>query len=802
MVTSASTRLVVRLERDPAGVLQLAEWRPDSAVSRWTSRPLAVDALPTADRPDAAGNPDAPDGPALAAVGAPDGSVLLAGTSAGDGAAGESLAAWRIRDPLADPPVLERLDTAPVPGRRLPAARLAPSACLHADRLHVFGGEGDDGRLLGDLWSIALAGDGAGRWIAHVVRGGAPRAGGRLLSTPDGLVLLGGATSPGTLDVTVLRTDPARARPVWARLPDLPLPAGRPGTVWARRDDTPAGAALEVLAWADRTAPVPLRLLAGGRGWVAGPAEPDAPNPPAEGDAVHVDADLAVLGPPPLPPSELVFRLGGTGRLAALPAVDLPTGGGVVIFDVRDDASTARWFPPGEAARPSLRLGAGRAAPTDRRSVPAARLGAPGRLGWTPLRLRQASLARWDQPLAPAFDLDGRIGVDPRLGRVLLPAALAAGRATVSYRVARAEAIGAGFGGPPPKAWAAPGEELPAPPAIEPTAWVSPRTAGVTGTDGVSVVADLAAALALADGGPAAIGVLGSPRLPAQVLAADQGQTVSVAPVDTGGLPHLLAAGGVSLSLHERPHPSAADTDDPDAGPSWFLTGLSTEGAVELVVAGGDVDLRWCTLAGPGELSFAVAGAGHAPPLLRYTLPDTPVRVRLLGCRLGRVELPPWVRLTAAGCTFDAGDRQATAVAAAGADVRLRHCTVHGRLLAGRLAASSCVLTGAVVCDRPDRSWLRHSVAAPGGRAPQAFRGVVARTSLASVDPGHPLHLALAENNAAAVLAAGELGRTPGAHAGLAARRRELVERAADFLPLALVAHHVDATAADLERMR
>ncbi|GAA3389423.1 hypothetical protein [Cryptosporangium minutisporangium] len=715
-------------------------------------------------------------------------------------ATGGTTGAWRIPDPLAAAPVLDRADAA---DQRRPPGRVQPMLCVHAGRIFVFGGTtvGGTDRALGDLWSIAVGGGEAGPWITHLVRRRQLRIGGRLLSTPDGLVLIGGASVPGALDPTVWRADLTRPRPSWEPLAALPIEAGRPGALWARADGTP-----EVLAWADRTAPRLLRYSADADRWTAGPPEPTAPNPPAEGEGLFLDDVFTVVGPAPLPPSEVVFRLGGVGHLAFLPALDLPTSADVELHQIRDDASTERWFPPGEPATASLRLGAGRFAPPGRRSAPSARYGVPGRLGWTPLRLRQVSLGRWDVPLA--LHLDDRVGVDPRLGRVLLPAALGAGQVTASFRVGRATALGAGF----PAAATRPGGPV--------TAWVSPQRAGVPGTDGLPIVADLGTGLAagLAAGSAAAsdagggggtadepggpgilLGILGSPRLPAQALALPPDGTLAVWPVETGGLPFLRAEDGVSLTLSERP----ADGDtDPGAGPAWTFTGLSTAGIIELVAAAGRLDLRWCTLAAPGLAALTVAGAAHASALLRRTLPTPTVHVHLTQCRVGRVELPPWALLTADGCTFDAGARGDVAIGAAGADVRLTHCTVNGRTLAGRLAASSCVLGAPISCDRPDLGWLRHCVRAPGGRPPTGYRTIVHRASFGSVDPNHPLHLALADNNPDDVRSAGEAGRTPGAHATLAARLRELTERAEDFLPLGLVPHHVDAAVADLGRLR
>ena len=92
--------------------------------------------------------------------------------------------------------------------------------------------------------------------------------------------------------------------------------------------------------------------------------------------------------------------------MAFLPALD-PAPGEAIALTLADDGSTRRWLPPGEPVRDNLRLGAGRAAPPDHRDAPAARIGVPGRLSWSPLRLRQVSLGPWDQPVAlrlPVFN--------------------------------------------------------------------------------------------------------------------------------------------------------------------------------------------------------------------------------------------------------------------------------------------------------------------------------------------------------------------------------------------------------------
>lgn len=789
----AGGRLVVRLESRPQG-LQLAVWRPDSAASRWTTRVVHVEALADEDRPNVEASKD---GPPLSAVGV-DGAFVFVGPVA----ASDVLGVWRVDDPLVAPVTPHRVDAAVA---RRPAARMAPILCIHQGRLLVMGGE-QDGRVASDLWSMALAGADAGRWVPHRVRNRQSRVGGRLLSMPDGVVLVGGASLLGELDPTVWRADLGRSRPAWEALPPLPVEAGRAGAAWARADD-----ALDVLAWADRAWPRRMRWEPGTGRWDQGRPERRGPNPPAEGEGLFAGEEFLAVGPPPLPPSEVVFRLGGLGRVAFLPAVDVDRADDRQQFSILNDGSTERWFQPGVEARPSLRLGAGRDARTDGRTAPASRVSAPGRLDWRPLRIQQLNLGPWDQPFA--LDLDDVVGVDPRLGRILLRRELAGGRVSARFRVGRASAIGAGFAPPAgalPSAWAEPPDPEdpvrfapPAPPREPATEVVSPRRAGLRVAGDVPIVATLGQAVG-AGTGVVSVEVLGSPVLPPDLLTISQSAVASIWPGASGSSPHLEAEYGVSLSLHERMaldrDGPAIETEDPNLGPTWFLAGLSLAGAVELVVAAGDLDVRWCTVAVPGEVALRVAGAGHQPSVLRHSIPRTRVRVRLYGCQMGRVELPPWVELTAAGCTFDAGDADLAAITAAGASLRLRHCTVNGRTDAGRLMASSCAFKGPVTCDRPDESWARYSLVPPGGRPPLLYRSLTHHVSFASVDPTSPYHLALADNNGPAATTAGERGLTPGAHADRAQGQLELTARTEDFLPLALVPHHLDRTAVDLHR--
>ena len=498
------------------------------------------------------------------------------------------------------------------------------------------------------------------------------------------------------------------------------------------------------------------------------------------------------------------MTVGGTGRLAFLPALD-PAPDEAVVLTLADDGSTRRWLPPGQPAVDDLRLGAGRAAAPTHRDAPAARIGVPGRLAWRPLRLRQASLGPWEQPVA--LDLPDAVGVDPRLGRLLIRAEIADGAVTATIRLGRSASIGAGFTPPDgavPPAWNDPDSDL----AVElpPTAaWVSTDRAGLDSPAGTTLRGRLGDALADAfasrrDHAPVGIAVLGSPRLPSEVLVADQRAVVGVVATDARTRPYVEADTGVSLALHEQL--TGLGGEDPDEGPSWILHGLAFEGAVELAVSAGRLDLRWCSIAAPGELGVRVAGAGHAPDLVRYSLPRPRVAVRLVGCELGVLEVPPWTDVVAVGCTFDAGARDAVAIAAGGAGVRLRHCTVHGRTVTGVLRASSSAFRGPVVCDRPDLGWLRYCVTPGTGRQPLSYRGVTAPISFSSQRPTDPDYLRLDDNNDLAVLRAAERGGTPGAHHDFADRIRELDLRTEEFLPLALAPFHVDHAVADLVRTR
>ncbi|SFK01390.1 phage tail protein [Cellulomonas sp. KH9] len=810
---------LVRLTRT-GDTLALARRAP--GASTWTVADLDLTGLDADDRP---GTAWLAAGPAATLV--PDGAQALLLAPSADGAATR---AWRLTGLGTATPGVTVADVGPV----RPPRRVAAAACLADGEVWLHGGQpgtdaagaaGSGARGGGprhDLWSLVLTGPGAGRWRQRRVRDRLARTGGALLATVDGLVRVGGAGLDGGLahDVHLLR--PAATRPLWEPLAPLPVPAG-PGVLVAWSD----AAGLHALVWADRVHPRAATLRAGDTAWHVGPPEPGAPHAPAEGEGVVSGDEVLLVGPSPLPPSEVVVSVGGRGHLVFLPALDLAPDE-VAVALVRQDASTVLWFTPGTPTTVRLRLGRAReAVPVAGRRAPAQRLGAPGRLAWVPLEVQQASLGPWDEPVA--LDLDGRVALDPRLGRLLVPAAHAglrpAGDAptfTAHHHVARGAALGAGFApadAAVPVGWLEPPDPddpdrftVPAlPPAVRrgPTA-----TVGGARTDGAPTLQD---ALTAADGvgGPPAggapgategstaggpvVAVVGSPRLAATTAVLAPGTTTTVLATDPGAYPYVTAdVAGASLTLVEG---VAADPDDP--APHVLLAGLALAGTLDLALTGGTVDLRWCDLGlALGGCGVRVAGAGHHTELLRATPADVRLVLRLHGCRVAGVQVPPWVQVVAAGCTFDAGSRTATALDAPGARLRLRGCTVRGGITAGVLEASSSVLAGPVVCDRPDLGWLRRCVSEPvPGRRPRAWRGVDASASFLDGRPAWPHHLVLDDNNPAAVLTAGDGGRPPGAHADRGRASRELTERTDDFLPLGLAAYHSDRAAADVHRM-
>ena len=835
-----------RLERD-GDDLVVATWRPgggNGGDDTWQTAPLDFDALGPAGRPDVQ---SLVPGPALMAV-AHDTAVLVIGPTEAV-APRPGLAVWQISDVGAGAPAIARLDDVATPAR--PDTRRLAGVCITGGLLVVHGGE-RDGQVLADLWQLPLTGPDQGAWRPRLVRNAQHRTGGRLVAgQTDGVVtLLGGASTHGTLDGGVYRADLNEARPRWEARPTLPVSQGKPGVLWAHR----VADGIEAIVWADRTRPRSWLLGDGDAAWrsAAGGEASAGPNPPAEGDVVLDGGAMWVVAPPPLPPSEIIVRLGGgEAQLCALPAVDLTTAEDSDVFLVDADGSTRRWFAAGDPARPSLRLGAGRAADTSRRSAGErstsggrlgggdARMGLPGRLSWQPLLLRQASLGVWDQSLVLADDT--AIWLDPRLGRLAIPISLGgsvpddllpdghglhpAGDVEVSYRVGRPTEIGAGFGPPDrqvPTRWQEPDTPptrtvddddhlfaLPPPPDVDESrpggpapisAFVDPLSVD-TGAE-PRRVATLPDALPGDEHGAHIVGVVGSPRLAPTTLVVNEPDIVSIFRADEGGYPHITAEAGTSLTITER----LVEGSQPDAGPQMFLAGLSLAGAVRLALSAGVVDLRWCDLGSPGgdvadRTGVRVAGAGRQDGPSLSTIPEPRIVVRLVGCRVGVLEVPPWAVVVAAGCTFDAGSTDDLALAAAGARLRLRDCTVRGRTAAGWLEASSCAFAGTVRAGRPDLGWLRHCVLPAGGNAPLEYASVRHPLSLASVTPANPRYLVLDDNNGADVLSTGERDTPPGAHADRRRRSVELTERTQEFLPLGMVAHHLDRTTLDLYRM-
>jgi hypothetical protein len=342
------------------------------------------------------------------------------------------------------------------------------------------------------------------------------------------------------------------------------------------------------------------------------------------------------------------------------------------------------------------------------------------------------------------------------------------------------------------------------------TAWASPERAGTDVTrKGATLpifaaLADAAAAGAVvAPGAPSdavVVMIPASPRFDATTLPLPTGRELVVWAADDGACPIIVSTNPVLPALELRGIGGAAGEPDP-IRPTRWLGGLWIDGRLEIVANGGVVDVRWCTLGRPGSVGVRVPGAGWETASVRRSVPPPELTVRLYGCRVGRVELPPWVRLVAAGCTFDAGDDGATAVDAAGATVELRHCTLRGAIAVGSLAATSSVFTGETRCDRPDLGWIRSSAVAPGGAAPRLWRCYEGVAPLASFDPADPRYLTLDVDAAPFLLAAGEDHVTPGAAPELAARHRELRERTVDFLPMTMEARHDDRARRSLLKM-
>ncbi|RKG98507.1 hypothetical protein D7V97_32875 [Corallococcus sp. CA053C] len=773
-VELAGTPWVARIEQHLAdGSLRLARFDASADGGPWQVEELAGD-LP-------------PDGPGMSVAALGDALLLVAPDGAG------KLGVWSVTGLAGATPTATRLDTA---SPRQPSARLAPSVCVRGGRIFVFGGD-LGGAPTGDLWSLPVAG---GPWRPHAVRNRPERKAATLLGTPQGLILLGGEAVTGELAVPVLACDPASASPAWRPLAPLPIEPSLPGTLLA----TETATGLEALVWADTTRPRKLTLKQGENAWVSGPLEPDGTNPPIPGEALYADGRILFVDPTPLPASEVVFSLGGRGHLAFLPELALlpdellrfnVANDGVVFIEPREGQPLPLDARPGGAyhSRDASRSGGAR------------RYSVPGRLRRHAFKLRQRSLGPWTT-LAPS-NAAGIVAVDPRLGRVVLQDDAPVGHVTVSARMGRGSSLGAGLLTPdrrPPAAWAEPDLPFIEPPdrpgdrsgtGLPVTAWISPdRAGGVLGVGDVErpIVATVAAGLG--SGTPPVLGLIGSPRLPPERLSQGLDFGLSLFAADTGATPCISAdEHGVSLALY----PGFGGGTNTRV----WLAGLWLAGRLDLVLARGQADLRWCNLGVPGQVGLWMPGGGHQDISARRSLPAADVELRLYGCMVGAIELPPWVHLIAAGCTFDAGDRDATAIRAAGARLRLRHCTVLGATEAGVLEASSCAFAGEVRTDRPDLGWVRYSLLARGGQPPVSHQSRVHTVSFHSHRQTDPGYLVLGDNNGPDALHASERGGVPGAHDERSDHERELFARTDDSMPIGVTPFHADRTQEDLTRM-
>ncbi|RKG63727.1 hypothetical protein D7V80_29595 [Corallococcus sp. CA054B] len=728
-----------------------------------------------------------PDGPGMSLAAAGDSLLLVAPDGAG------KLGVWSVTGLDTATPTGTRLDTA---SPRQPAARLAPSLCVRGGRLFVFGGD-LGGAPTGDLWSLQITG---GPWRPHAVRNGQERKAATLLSTAQGLMLLGGEAVTGELAVPVMSCDPASASPVWRPLAPLPITSNLPGTLVA----TITTDGVEALVWADTTRPRLMTLKTGEGAWGVGPLETLGTNPPVPGEALYVDGRVLLVEPAPLPPSEVVFSLGGRGYLAFLPALALLPDE-LLRFNVANDG--AAFIEPREGQSLPLDSRPGGAYHSRDASVAGGerRYSVPGRLRRHPFQLRQRSLGPWTS-LAPSI-ASGIVALDPRLGRVVLQDDAPVGRVTVSARVGRGASLGAGLLPPdrrPPDAWAEPDFPFIDPPdrpgdrsgtGLPVTAWISPERAGgvlAAGGQERPIVATIAQGLP--SGSQPILGLIGSPRLAPERLSQGLDNGLSLFAADTGAAPCIGAdEHGLSLALYPGFGGSAATR--------VWLAGLWLAGRLDLVLARGQADLRWCNLGAPGQVGLWMPGGGHQDISARRSLPPADVELRLYGCMVGVIELPPWVHLIAAGCTFDAGDRAAVAIRAAGASVRLRHCTVLGATEAGVLEASSCAFAGEVRTDRPDLGWLRYSLHARGGQPPVSHQSRVHTVSFQSNRQTDPGYLVLGDNNGPEALHASERGGVPGAHDERSDHERELSARTDDSMPIGITPFHADRSQDDLVRM-
>jgi hypothetical protein len=713
-----------------------------------------------------------------------------------------NLGVWTITG-LGGTVAIKRIDAV---SPRKPIARSSPSLCITGGRLYIYGGD-DEGAAAGDMWSLPVAG---GPWQPHPIRRQEDRVGATLIPTAAGIVLVGGDAVPGTLTTTCRLWAVATSRS-WRPLPSLPFAAG-PGLVVARAIAT----GIEAIVWADRTRPVRCVLPTGASAWQIGAIEALAPNPPAPGEAIFVADRLWVIGPAPLPSSDLVFTQGDHGVLAVLPRLAFAAGDSVRLR-VGSDGATFRRDPPtpAETARPrplDTRFGglladeALAAPPGDNR------FSQPGRLTRVPWRIVQRSLGPWTSLVAPADADEGSVFLDPRLGRFVLPADAPTGRVTATCRIGRGGLIGAGLVPPDraiPDDWREPDPDLAVETPLDfgmyggvvteldPHAYIAPHRSGqyTNGPEGaaIRIVDTVDAAIAAAPTGQVPrVAILGSARVPTARISdgADAGCSIVAADPDTTP---IVDRDKDDLSLLLQ---TAAGST-----PRYWLAGLWLLGRLELVAERGAADIRYCQIGAPGRVSLWVPGAGHQDLAARRSLPRAELEIRIYGCQLGVVELPPWVRLVAAGCTFDAGARDATAIRAAGAQLRLRHCTVHGIVEAGKLEASSSVFAGEVRVDRADLGFIRHSLCARGGTVPELFASLVHTPSFITIAPVSPDYLVLAPNNGRDVFAVGEGASQPGAFGERGDHERELDARTREFLPIGMDPVHVDRTAFDLYRM-
>ncbi len=283
--------------------------------------------------------------------------------------------------------------------------------------------------------------------------------------------------------------------------------------------------------------------------------------------------------------------------------------------------------------------------------------------------------------------------------------------------------------------------------------------------------------------------------LDAAALSGGGGSGFSLNALDPAHAPFFRTDGNAADPLSIGVYPDFGGS----SSTAVYLAGLWLQGRLDLVMAAGQADVRWCTIGQAGTVSVRIPGGGDDPPPTRSPQ-NLDVELRLYGCVLGAVELPPWVRLVAAGCTFDGGPG-GRAIRAAGAEVHLRQCTVRGSVEAGRIYASSCALGGPVRATRVDLGWIRYSLLPVGPGQPVLHQCLDSTVVFASTNPTDPTYLVLADANGTAALAAGELGRIPGAHGERTDRLRELQTRTELQLPIGMVAVHLDRVTNDLAQM-